>query len=151
MTWEEENFWNAIEVDDFSNYGKYVDCDNIVTKQQRNEKVKKQPQVRMQKVCIPHGGHDLVVGESVQAHFRARQGLMSKRVENAIVVSTLSSARVQLNFFKTGTQIIPTSWVIIPKSMPKAIIKALHPGRLRVAARRRSRMLAEELTCDAFC
>lgn len=101
-----------MEVDDFD----YEDCDNIATKQQRNDKVRKQPQVRVQKVWIPRGGHSLVVGESVQAHFRARQGQMSRRVESAIFVSTPSSASVQLNFLKTGTQIVPTSWVIVPKS-----------------------------------
>jgi len=149
LAWEDENFWNAMEVDDFD----YEDCDNMASKHQRNEKVRKQPQVRMQKVLIPRGGHGLVVGESVQAHFRARQGQMSRRLENAIVVSTLSSARVQLNFLRTGIQIVPTSWVIVPKSMPKAITKALHPERLRVASRRRlqmQQMLAEELTCDVF-
>jgi hypothetical protein len=155
QAWEEENFWNAIEVDD-SEYGGYLDSEVISTKKQRNDDVGKQPRVRVQKVWIPRMGHALVVGESVKAHFRARQGHMSRRIENAVVVSIPSSATVQLNFSKNGMQNIPTSWVIVPKSMAHAMSKAVHPERWRNAARRRLQMgqrqaaAPEETTCHVF-
>jgi hypothetical protein len=145
LAWEDENFWNAMDFEDFD----YTDCDTSGNRQHRNDKLRKQPQAHLQKVWIPRGGHSLVVGERVHARFRARQGQMSRRLESAIVVSTPSSASVQLNFFKAQiVQSVPTSWVIVPKSMPKAISKALRPERLRIAARRRSqmqRMLAEDM------
>lgn len=150
LAWEDENFWLAWE--DFG----YLDDDGISTKQQRNDAVKKQPKIHAQKVWIPRMGHTLVVGERVKAHFRARQGQMSRRIETAIVVSTQSSASTQLNFPKSGMQIVPTSWVTAPKSMPQAISKAVHPERWRNAARRkpqkrqRQAAVSEEATCDVL-
>jgi len=152
LAWEDERFWEAMEVDDFD-YAGYLD-DEIPAKQQRNHEVSRQPKTCVHKVWIPRLCHTLIVGESVKAHFRARQGQMSRRIENATVVSTPSSASVQLKFPNGGMQIVPTSWVIAPKSMPQAISKAVHPKRWRNAARRRPQMwqrqavASGEVTCD---
>jgi len=163
LAWEDENFWRAMDLENFDYIG-YLDnqrlaFDGISAKQQRNDEAKKQPKIHVQKIWIPRMDQTLVAGESVKAHFRGRQGQMSRRIENAIVVSAPSSASVRLNFPKNGMQIVPTSWVSAPKSMPLAISKAMHPERWRQwrnSARRRPQMrqrqaaASDEVTCDIF-
>lgn len=155
LEWEDENFWEAMDAEKFDDAG-YFDYDDISKKQQRNDDISRQPKTRVHKLWIPRMGHTLVVGESVKAHFRARQGQMSRRIENAIVVSAPSSSTVQLKFPNNGMQIVPTSWVNAPKSMPQALSKAVHPERWRNAARRRPQIsqkqeaASEEVTCDVL-
>jgi len=61
LAWEDENFWKAMEVEDFE----YHDCDKAFDKPQRNDKARKQAEVRVQKAWILRVGRSFVVGKNV--------------------------------------------------------------------------------------